>query len=232
MRLLVGPRPDVDVAVLEELALPAEGSVMRRERLQDEVVRFPEAIRMAHRHRIGRMQLVGHALHEPHLEAAARDHVDHRELFGDAQRIRIVRDRKAKAEQPGALGRAREDAEDEIGRGREARRGAVVLVDEDVEAELVGQLPGVEIFVIEVRGLDRIDPLVRQRRTDRDRILVPGVGIGLFGEVIDAHGAVPQAANAAIRLAKSPGCSMCAKRPARSIVSKRAPGMARTNARP
>src|SRR2546425_8548577 len=41
------------------------------------------ADRRAHRER----HLVGHPTHQAHLQAPARDHVDHRELLGDAHRV-------------------------------------------------------------------------------------------------------------------------------------------------
>src|SRR5690606_11534821 len=128
-----------------------------------------------------------------------------------------------------------QDAEDQIGRGGEAGRGAVMFVDEDVEAELVGELPAVEIFVIEVGRLLRVDQPVGQRDADRIDVLEPSVGIGLFGKVIDAHRSFsfdPEIVRDQARAAKAPtwrakaaGCSTWGKRPAFSISSKRAPGM-------
>ena len=44
MRLLIGPGPDVDVAILEVFALPVEGFVVARHRLDDEIVRLPEPL--------------------------------------------------------------------------------------------------------------------------------------------------------------------------------------------
>src|SRR2546429_4067354 len=44
LRLLHGPRPDVHLPVMKILAFPIERLVMARHRLDDEVVRFPEAV--------------------------------------------------------------------------------------------------------------------------------------------------------------------------------------------
>src|SRR4030088_508636 len=47
VRLLIDARPDVDVAVLKMFALPVERPVDRGHRLDDQVVRFPEAVHLA-----------------------------------------------------------------------------------------------------------------------------------------------------------------------------------------
>src|SRR5262245_57401023 len=44
MGLLVRPRPDVDLAMMEVFALPVEGAVVTCPRLEDEIVRLPEAL--------------------------------------------------------------------------------------------------------------------------------------------------------------------------------------------
>src|SRR6266699_1389633 len=104
VRLLVDARPDVDVAVLKMLALPVERAVDRGHRLDDQVVRFPEAVHLPDRRAHRERHFIRHAAHQSHLQAPARDHVDHRELLGDAHRIETVGDRVAEREQPRALG--------------------------------------------------------------------------------------------------------------------------------
>src|SRR6516225_3957248 len=86
-RLLQWPRPDVDVAVLEELALPAERAVGRRHRLQDQVVRLPVATHQIGWVAVRRGDLVGCALDEAHLQPAARQYVEPRHLLGDTHRV-------------------------------------------------------------------------------------------------------------------------------------------------
>jgi hypothetical protein len=50
----------------------------------------------------------GHALDEAHIEPAAGDHVDGRELFGTAQRIGPMADRIAEHQDSRVLGLARQ----------------------------------------------------------------------------------------------------------------------------
>jgi hypothetical protein len=64
------------------LTLPVERRVVRGHRLDDEVVRLPEAVHHADRVLVGSGELVGHALDEAHVEPAARDDVDGRQLLG------------------------------------------------------------------------------------------------------------------------------------------------------
>jgi hypothetical protein len=82
MRLLPRPRPDVHLPVVEELALPVERPVMGGHRLDDEIVRVPEAVHYADRVLVGCRELVRHALDEPHVEASERDDIDGRKLLG------------------------------------------------------------------------------------------------------------------------------------------------------
>ena len=92
MRLLHGPRPDRDRAVLVIAAEPA-----KRPRLgpgaADQMQRLGEAIT-----RFRRIDVVGHvfvrrAAHHAGNQAAAGHRVEHRELFGDPYR---VQDRKSR----------------------------------------------------------------------------------------------------------------------------------------
>src|SRR3954454_18663429 len=98
MRLLPRARPYVDLTIVEMLALPIERSVVGGHGLDDEIMRLPEAVHDPDRIRIRGRELVGHALNETHIEAAARDHVDGGKLFRDAQRIGAVADRIAEHE--------------------------------------------------------------------------------------------------------------------------------------
>jgi len=95
MRLLPDPRPDVDLAVLEELSVPIERRVVGGHRLDDEIVRLPESVHQLGRIAVRSGDLIGDALDEAHVEAAARDHIDGRKLLGGAQRIGPVADRIA-----------------------------------------------------------------------------------------------------------------------------------------
>ena len=72
-----------------------------------------------------------------------------------AQRIGPVADRIAEHQEPRLFGGARRDGEPDHHR-RHAGRGLVMLVEHDVEAELVGELPLVVIAMEQVGGDARI----------------------------------------------------------------------------
>ena len=63
----------------------------------------------------------------------------------------------------------------------------MVLVEHDVVAELVGDQPLVVIAVEQVGGDDGIALAVRQVDAQRALVILPGVGIGLLGELVDSH---------------------------------------------
>ena len=65
----------------------------------------------------------------------------------------------------------------------------MMLVEHDVETELVAQLILVVIAVEQIGGDVRIAFAVRQNNAQRAGMIVPGRVIGLFGELIDSHGA-------------------------------------------
>ena len=160
MRLLVGARPDVDRAVVEMRPLPVERAVMAGHRLQDQIVRLPEAVDQIGRVGVGRRDLERHALDKPHIEPAARDDVDDRIFLGDADRVVAVADRHAERQQPHLLGLARQDRHRDRAHRIGAGRRRVVLVGHDVDAELVAQRPFVEIAVVEVGADFRVEQAV------------------------------------------------------------------------
>src|SRR2546425_9278070 len=108
VRLLVRPRPDVHLPVVEVLALPVEGAVVARPRLHDQIVGLPEALHHTGRPMISGRYLVWDAAHEPALQAAARVDVDHRHLLGHAYGLAPVRDRIAENQDARLAGLARE----------------------------------------------------------------------------------------------------------------------------
>src|SRR5262249_34717301 len=70
MRLLIGTRPNVDVAVMEELALMAHRSVVTGPGPDDEIDRLPLPLVHAHGIAVRRQPLLGQAAHETALEPA------------------------------------------------------------------------------------------------------------------------------------------------------------------
>src|SRR4030088_2846526 len=104
-----------------------------------------------------------------------------------------------------------------------------MLVEHDVEAELVAQEPLVVIAVKQIGCDPGIEMAVRQVDPQRALVLLPGVRVGLLGEVIHAHGMSSgryEAAKARTRSAKICGCSTWGKWAAFTNSPKRAPGMA------
>ncbi len=231
VRLLVGARPDVDLAVVEIASLPVERPVMGGPRLHDQVVRLPHAVGHPHRVRVLRRQLERHAADEAALEPAARNDVDHRHLLGDARRLAPVGQRVAQHQDAGVLGDARQDRRHQRHRRHRAGGGLVVLVQHDVQAELVGDLPLVDAVVVDVGALDRIVVRVREDHPDvLQRVGRRQVRIGGFAEMIDSHDvflslAAPQRAKSVTSFRKASGCSMLGAWPAASTWAKRAPGI-------
>ncbi len=232
MRLLPRPRPDVDIAIVKESALPVEWSVLVGHCLENEIVRLPELVHHADGILVGAGELVRHAFDEAHLQPPARDHVDGGKLLGDAQRIGAMADRISEHQKARAPGLPRQHREaDHHGRGHASRR-LVVLVEHDVEAELIGEQPLVVEAVIELSGYSGIAFAVRQVHAQRAIVIVPGVRIGLLGEMIDPHDQSAPSRKANTVCANASGCSRCGKWPARSTGAKRAFAMAAQNARP
>ena len=119
--------------------------------------------------RLGRVRAPGmifgaDATYEARHQPAARDVVDHRELFGDRQRIVEERQRAAEHRDLAVLRAARERACHDAGNGHQAIGVLVMLVDADaVPAEFIGIFDLVEIAVIELVADLRIVVGVRQR---------------------------------------------------------------------
>ena len=235
-RFLHRLRPDVDAAVVEELALPVERAVMRGHRLQDQVVRLPVAAHQRGGIAVRRLDLVRRALHQAHLQPPARQHVEPRHLLRHAHRIGPVGDRRAERQQPRALGFTCNDRQRHRHRHGHAGRRAVVLVHHDVEPDLVAQRELVEIAVQQaVRGR-RIEVARRQHHAQRAarEAGFPRRVIRHLGEIPAAHGRAPQLVSMKrkIRSAKPRGCSQCGKWPALEMTSIRAPGISARQASP
>ena len=166
VRLLQGPRPGVDVRQVEVLAVPGERAGLGP-RLEDEIVRLPEAV--ARRARIDPVGvvLVPRAADETGDDPPAGHHVEHRDLLGDTHRVPVQRQRVPDHADPDAV-RLRHEVggHDVRARHRPVRR-LVVLVDEHaVVAEPLRQ--GVELQVLVVEPVPHLRVVVRVRE-DRPR---------------------------------------------------------------
>ena len=186
VRLLERPRPRVDVAELEVLAIPLEGAGLRPG-LDDQVVRLVEAVA-----RLGRVEREGVVLgadpaHEAGDDAPAGDDVEQRDLLGHPQRMVAQRDRVA---EDGDLARRARDEQ----RGHHVRRGdvpvggLVVLVDADpVEADALVLAELVEVAQVEVVPLDRVVVGVRDGDPARGAALDPLLGHVRPGHQVEAE---------------------------------------------
>ena len=190
MRLLHRQRPRVDDSVLVVAALPAEGSGTGPGR-DDQVVGLFKALAVVGRVDAGGELLGAAAADEAGDEAAAGDHVDHGQLFGQADRVVGQRQRVAEQDDLDPLGRASEDRSPDVALGLHAEGRVVVLVEHDpVDADFFGQLVLGQPVVVELRTGDWVEVGVGEQQSC-DALLGGVLVIGrhrLFGEVHQVHG--------------------------------------------
>ena len=151
MRLLVGPRPDVDVAVGEMLALPAERAVVMGQGLVDQVDRLPEALADADRVGVARGHLGAARFDKADFEPAARDDVGGRVFLGGAHRVLAHRDQVPMLSSRIFLVCRATMPRIDRARAIEAIDPGMVLARGDVEPELVAQQVLVERFLEQPR---------------------------------------------------------------------------------
>ena len=171
MRLLVRPRPRIEEPVGVELA-EEFGRPVLRPRLQDDVDQF--LVPLARRRRIDRIGPVLHAgaERERDLEASVRHHVEHGVFLGQAVGIFEVR-RRAPHADLGVAGLRNERGGDQVRRRHHAVGGVVMLVDDDgVEAELVGEHELGQIALVERMAALGIIIFVREIHPQRLELLV------------------------------------------------------------
>ena len=168
-RLLVRARPDVDVWVDEELAFPAERPVMGGQRLLDQVDRFPLALADAHRVSVSRNHLGRAGFDEPDLQPTLRQDVDCRVFFGHPDWVRAYRNQGPERENADVLCDIGDNAGDDRARRPEVIDPRMVLVCDDVDADVIAQAVFIEDLVVKLRGDLRVAILVRQTRPHRLR---------------------------------------------------------------
>ena len=195
MRLLVRAHPGVHVAVVIVLALPAERSGVRP-CLDNEVVRLLEALAIEHGRRVVRDALASAAAHEARHQPASADHVYHRKLLRQPERI--VPDWQDVAQYDDLRLRrlAGEDGRADVGNALHTERGAVMLIEHQaVEAHLLRVQLLVQIPVVERRADLRVVHLVADAQVCRLRAHQPGLVIlpGLLGEMSYKHDLSPAA---------------------------------------
>ncbi len=234
MRLLIGTRPDVDVAVVKEAALVADRPVVTGPGLHDQVHRLPLAFVHAHGIAVGRQHLVGHATHETAIQPSLRQHVDHRHLLGDAHGLAAVGDRVAQDQQPRLAGQPRQRRQHQRCGRIDAGRGLMMLVEHDLDAFVLGDQPFVDVAIVERGALLRVVDAIGQG--DADRFVFVGrrqIGIGVLAEVPRFHDRAPDfsllapgpSRNCWTIASVACGCSTWGRWPAAAMVSIRACGI-------
>ena len=170
------------------------------------------------------------AAHEPGDEAPARDHVDHRELFGEPHGIVGERERVAEQHDLHATGRGRQDRREHIALGLHAERRVVVLVEHDaVEADRLGEPVVLEVLVVEPAAGGGVEVAVGEHERGGPELAALGLGVRghrLLGEVHEVHQASPWLTKLVTSRASSWGFSISTKCPAPSTTSSRACGSA------
>ncbi len=160
--------------------------------LHDQVMGFPHPLRPLVGQDVCRRRFIGHAAHEPALDASLGDYVDKRHFFGDAHRLVAVRQWVAEDQQAGLGCLAGKNAEHDRGCRDHAGRRLVMLVEHDAEADLVARTPQVEITVIQIMGDLGVAMLVRQIDADRPvGAFVGQVRIAIFGKPPGFHRVAP-----------------------------------------
>src|SRR2546425_7505402 len=174
MRLLVRPRPDIHLPVVEVLPFPVEGTIVTGPGLQDQVVGLPKALHHTRWPVVAGRKLVRHAPDEADLQAAARVDVDHSHFLSHAHGLAPVGDRVAENEQPGPFRLAGKNTHDDRTSRVKVGRRLVVLVDHNLKAQLFGDYPLVNITVVEVGPDLRVVIAVGKR--DSDRVVLFRIG--------------------------------------------------------
>src|SRR5579863_1151405 len=188
MRFLDRQAPRIDEAVVEMLALVAERT-RPGPRLDHDVVGFVEIFAVKRGVRVAGELLAAAAAYPSGHQAAAGDHIDHAQLFGQPQRIADYRQRIAQQDDLHFLGDAREDRGLNVHHRAHAEGGIVMLVEHDaVEAEFFGEDFLVEVLVEQLTALDGVEILVRDaEETSLDDFVVGYVPVRTLRKVHHMH---------------------------------------------
>ena len=220
MRLVLdGARPDVDVALLVVAAVESERVLLGPGPFH-EVMCFEVALaQQARVLAIGVAGIHRRADRETRDQPAARDAVDHRELFGDAGRRIVEGERIAHDAERGVGGAARQRRGDQVGRGHQPVAVGMVFVDADcVVTELGGVFELVHEVVVHVMRAAGIEQ--RGVDVDPDRGVLPvevlrKLRIGHQVEPHEFHGALSLNSSCLVndrlppKSAATSGCRQC-----------------------
>src|SRR2546425_8831892 len=113
MRLLVRPRPDIHLPVMEVLPFPVEGTIVTGPGLQDQIVGLPKTLHHARWPMVAGRKLVRHAPDKADFQTAVRVDDNHSHLLGHSHGHAPVGERVTENEQPGLLRFAGEKVHDD-----------------------------------------------------------------------------------------------------------------------
>ena len=198
----------------------------------NQLVCFLEALPVERGIDAGGELLLAAAAHEARHQPALGDHVDHRQFFGETNRVLRQRQRIAQHDDLHLLGHAGQEGGEDVGLGLHAERRVVVLIQHDaVDADLLGQHVLLDVVVVEPGALDRIEMLVGEHQRRGAEIAASLLRIGrhrLLGEIHQVHGNYSRPMKSTISLASASGCSMSMQWPLALTISSFALGRAST----
>jgi hypothetical protein len=156
--------PRIDEAIMEVLALEAKRPGPGP-RLQDKVVGLVEILAVVSRVGVVGELFTARAAHPSGDQPATGDHIDHREFFGQAQRIRHDRRGITKQHDLDPSRRPRQNRRFNVHHRAHAKWCPMMLVEHHaVEAEFVAVDLLVQILVQQLRALLRVEKGVGQTK--------------------------------------------------------------------
>src|SRR5262245_5980970 len=185
MGLLDRSGPDGDTVVLEVLPAPVEG-LAGSPGLDDQIPGLAQTLARIVERAAQREVFLGDPARESRDDAAAGQAIQHRESFGQPNRIVVERGQIAENRDLDATGALTERRRDEIRRRHQPVRFRVVLVDPDrVEPVFLVQDHLVEVLGVHLLSADRIEHrigvrIMRRRVEVRPRHQVERVDFHLF----------------------------------------------------
>ena len=190
MRLLHRHGPRIDDAKLVVSPFPAPGTRGRPD-FHDQVMGLFETLAIKGRVGVGRQRFGAAAAHKTGNQPPLGDHIDHRQLFGQANRIFGNRQRIAQQHDFDPLGHPGQQRGEDVDLGLHAERAVVMLVEHNpVEAHFFRQDVFLQPLIVEPATLLGVEVMVGE---NQDRIPEPVSLLGrisghrLLGEIHQMH---------------------------------------------
>ncbi len=191
MRFLERQHPRIHEAVVEMFALPSKRTGPRPRR-DYQVVRLVEVFAVVRGIGVIGELLAACPAHPSRHQPPAGDHIDHREFFGQAQRIRDDRRRITQQHDLHAPGLLGEDRRLDVHHRAHTERRPMMFVEHHaVEAKFVRVKFLVEVLIQELRALGGIEIRVRnaEEAVQLKHLVFGNVMVRTFGKPHYVHGA-------------------------------------------